>query len=112
MILKRIEISSMPSEIENLDMGNRFRSVNPCLQCSSLDSSHGLAISRRHSAEFSPKSFACNHQNAKTKERVKPCGALGKPKVANLLQIQQVLDNVKGVKIREACLHRSSPLNR
>ena len=54
-----------------------------------------LVRSRRNSTVLSPKSSACNHQIGQAKERVKPCGVLGKPTVANLLQTQQVLDDVK-----------------
>jgi hypothetical protein len=54
-----------------------------------------LVRSRRNSTVLSPQSSACNHQIGQAKERVKPCGVLGKPTVANLLQTQQVLDNVK-----------------
>ena len=54
-----------------------------------------LVRSRRNSTVLSPKSSACNHHIGQAKERVKPCGVLGKPTVANLLQTQQVLDDVK-----------------
>ena len=87
----------MPSEIENSVMGSRFQWVYPRFQCSSRDSSHGLACSRRHLAVLSPKSSASNHQIGQTKERVKPCRVLGKPTVANLLQTQQVLDDMERV---------------
>jgi hypothetical protein len=69
--------------------------VFPRFQCSSRDRSNSLAFSRRHLAVFSPKSSACNYQIGQAKERVKPCGVLGKPTVANLLQTQQVLDDVE-----------------
>jgi hypothetical protein len=54
-----------------------------------------LVRSRRNSTVFSPKSSACNNQIGQAKERVKPCGVVGKPAVANLFQTQQVLDDVK-----------------
>jgi hypothetical protein len=54
-----------------------------------------LVRSRRNSTVLCPKSSACNLQIGQAKERVKPCGVLGKPTVANLLQSQQVLDDVK-----------------
>ena len=54
-----------------------------------------LVRSRRNSTVLSPKSSACNHQIGQAKERIKTCRVLGKPKVANLLQTQQVLDDVK-----------------
>ena len=54
-----------------------------------------LVRSRRNSTVLSPKSSACNHHIGQAKERVKPCGVLDKPTVANLLQTQQVLDDVK-----------------
>ncbi len=54
-----------------------------------------LVRSRRNSTMFGPKSSACNHQNGQAKERVKPCGVLGKPTVVNLLQTQQVLDDME-----------------
>jgi len=56
-----------------------------------------LAISRRHLAVLIPKSSACNHQIGQTRELEKPCGVLVKSTIANLLQTQQVLDDVKRV---------------
>ncbi len=56
-----------------------------------------LVRSRRNSTALRPKSSACNHQIGQAKERVKPCGVLGKPTVANLLQTQQVLDDMERV---------------
>jgi hypothetical protein len=56
-----------------------------------------LVRSRRNSSVFSPKSSACNHQIGQAKERVKSCGVLGKPTVANLLQTQQVLGDMERV---------------
>jgi hypothetical protein len=53
--------------------------------------------SRRNSTVFSPEWSACSHQIGQAKERVKPCGVLGKPTVANLLETQQVLDDVERV---------------
>ena len=54
-----------------------------------------LVRSRRNSTVLSPKSSACNHQIGQAKEGIKPCRVLRKPTVANLLQTQQVLDDVK-----------------
>ena len=53
--------------------------------------------SRRNSTVFGPKSSACDHQIGQAKARVEPCGVLGKPTVANLLQTQQVLDDMERV---------------
>jgi hypothetical protein len=53
--------------------------------------------SRRNLTVLGPKSSACNHQIGQAKERVKPCGVLGKTTVANLLQTQQVLDDMERV---------------
>lgn len=56
-----------------------------------------LVRSRRNSTMLSPKSTASSQQIGQAKKREKPCRVLGKPTVANLLQTQQVLDDIKRV---------------
>jgi hypothetical protein len=85
----------MLSAIENSAMEGRFRWIRPRFQCLSRDTLHGCGISRRHSAVFSPNSCASNHQIGQAKERANPCDLLGKPALANLLQTQVAIDDVK-----------------
>ena len=74
---------------------DRFWAGYAWLPAARGDVSCALLHSGRNATVLHTKLSACNHEIGQTEERVKPCRVFGKPTVANLLQTQQVLDDVK-----------------
>ena len=83
------------SEIVDSVGMDRFWAEYAWLPAAKGDVSCALLHSGRNATVLHTELSACNHEIGQTEERVKPCRVLGKPTVANLLQTQQVLDDVK-----------------
>ena len=83
------------SEIVDSVGMDRFWAEYAWLWAANCDVSCALLHSGRNATVLHTMLSACDHEISQAKEHVKPCRVFGKPSVANLLQTQQVLDDVK-----------------
>ena len=84
-LIEPVQFCRATSEIGDSVGMDRFWAGYSRLWSASGDISYALLRSGRNSTVLQTKLSAFDHEISQAKERVKPCGVFGKPKVANPL---------------------------